>query len=99
MDEWSISLWFLPLHQGGHLTSVSYQRITMVKLSEVDKGRALGQIKPDATLQDDKCSSTQSKELNTASSKLDLSGLTGNLKNLQGTGILNSGTSAETERF
>ena len=53
MDEWSVSLWFLPLHQNGHLTLVSYQRITMVKLSEVDKGRALGQLEADAILQDD----------------------------------------------
>ncbi len=45
MDEWSVSLWFLPLHQGGHLMLVSYQRITMVKLSEVDKGRALDSLK------------------------------------------------------
>ena len=49
MDERSVSLWFLPLHQGGHLMLVSDQRITMVKLSEVDMGRALGQLEAGKT--------------------------------------------------
>ena len=53
MDKWSVSLWFLPLHQSGHLMLVSYQRITMVKLSVVVKGRALRQLETDASLQDD----------------------------------------------
>ncbi len=53
MDEWSVSLWFLPLHQGGHLTLVAYQIITIIKSSEVDKGRTLGQFEAGAILQDD----------------------------------------------
>ena len=53
MDGWSVSLWFLPLHEGRHLMLVSYERITMVKLSEVDKGRALGKLEADAISQDD----------------------------------------------
>ena len=50
MDERSVSL-----HQGGHLTSVSYQRITMViiNLSEVYKGSVLGQLEADTILKDD----------------------------------------------
>jgi len=44
MDEWSVSPSSLTLHQGGHWMLVSYWSIIMVKLSPVDKARAIGQL-------------------------------------------------------
>ena len=44
MDEWSVSPSSLTLHQGGHWMLVSYLSIIVVKLSPVDKARAIGQL-------------------------------------------------------
>ena len=44
MDEWSVILWCLILLQSGHLMLVSYMSSIMVRLSLVDKARAIGQL-------------------------------------------------------
>lgn len=49
MDECSVRVWILLLHQRGHFMLVSYLRIIMVKLTHVEKGRAVGQLEAGKT--------------------------------------------------